>query len=114
MFCHDSACNANHKSRDCPILKKLGLKLEKRSDSDKADAASCVTTPSPGNTTMPAQTPAPTSDATSGLGSLLGGFSAVAEPVSYDSGANYDYKGKSSGSMYLGTSSDKPYSSSLA
>jgi hypothetical protein len=114
MFCHDSACNANHKSRDCPILKKLGFKLEKRTDSNKADAASWVTAPPMGDTTKPAQTPAPASNATSGLGSLPGGFSAVAEPVSYDSGDNYDYKGKSSGSMYLGSNLDKPNSSSLA
>ena len=30
MFCHDTAHNADHKSRDCPILKKLGFNLEKR------------------------------------------------------------------------------------
>jgi hypothetical protein len=90
MFCHDSACNANHKSRDCPILKKLGLKLVKRTDSDKADTASRVTAPPTGDTTKPAQTPAPSSDATSGSGSLPGGFSAAAEPVSYNSGDDYD------------------------
>jgi hypothetical protein len=55
---------------------------------------------------MPAQTPAPASNATSSLGSLPGSFSAAAEPNSYDPGDNYDYKGKSSGSMYLGISSD--------
>jgi hypothetical protein len=114
MFCHDSACNVNHKSCDCPIFKKLGLKLVKRMDSDKADAASWITTQPTGNTTKPAQTPAPAADTTSSLGSLPGGFSAAAEPVSYDSGDNYDYKGKSTGSMYLGTSLDKPNSSSLA
>ncbi len=40
MFCHDSARNANHKSCDCPILKKLCLKLIKQTDSDKVEAAS--------------------------------------------------------------------------
>jgi hypothetical protein len=114
MFCHDSVCNTNHKSRDYPILKKLGFKLEKWMDSDKADATSWVTTPPTGNTTKPAQTPAPASNATFGSGSLPGGFSAAAEPVLYDSGEDYDYKGKSSESMYSGTSSDKPNSSSLA
>ncbi len=113
MFCHDSARNANHKSLDCPILNKLGLKLVKRTDSNKADAASQVTAPSTGDTTKPAQTPAPASDAISGSGSLPGGFSTVAEPVSYNSGNDYDYEGKSSGSIYLGTSLDKPNSSSL-
>jgi hypothetical protein len=114
MFCHDYACNANHKSRGCPILKKLGFKLEKRMDSDKADATFWVTAPPTGDTTKPAQTPAPASDATSGSGSLSGSFSAAAEPDSYDSGDNYNYKGKSSESMYLGTRLDKPNSSSLA
>jgi hypothetical protein len=114
MFCHDSARNANRKSRDCPTLKKLGFILVKWTDSDKADAASQVTAPPTGDTTKPAQTPAPASDATSGSGSLPGGFSAAAEPISYNSGDDYDYKGKSSGSMYLGTSLDKPNSSSLA
>jgi hypothetical protein len=113
MFCHDSARNANHKSHDCPFLKKLGFKLGKRMDFDKADAASWVTAPPTGNTTKPAQTPAPASNTTSGSGSLPGSFSATAKPVSYDSGDNYDYEGKSSGSMYSGTSSDKPNSSSL-
>jgi hypothetical protein len=51
MLCHDSARNANHKSRDCPIHKKLGLKLVKQTDSDKADAASWVTTQPTGDTT---------------------------------------------------------------
>jgi hypothetical protein len=114
MLCHNSARNANHKTHDCPILKKLGFKLEKRTDSDKADATSWVTTPPTGDTTKPAQTPASASDATSGLGSLPGSFSAAAEPDLYDSGDNYDYKGKSRGSMYLGTSLDEPKSSSLA
>jgi hypothetical protein len=112
VFCHDFARNANHKSRDCPILKKLGLKMIKWTDSDKADAASWVTAPPTGDTTKPAQTPAPASHATSSLGSLPGGFSAAAEPVLYNSGEDYDNEGKSSGSMYLGTSLDKPNSSS--
>jgi hypothetical protein len=114
MFCHNSVHNANHKSRDCPILKKLGFKLEKLADFNKADAASWVTALPTGNTTMPAQTPAPASDTTSDLGSLHGSFSAAAEPDLYDSGEDYNYEGKSSGLMYLGTSLDKPNSSSLA
>ncbi len=114
MFCHDSARNANHMSRDCPILKKLGLKLVKRTDSDKAETASQDTAPPTSDTTKLAQTPAPASDATSGSGFFPGGISAAAEPVSYDSGGDYDYEGKLSGWMYSGTSSDKPNSSSLA
>jgi hypothetical protein len=83
-------------------------------DSDKSDAASWVTAPPTGDTTKPAQTLAPASNATSGLGSLPGSFSAAVEPVLHDLGDNYNYKGKSSGSVYLGTRSDKPNSSSLA
>ncbi len=56
MFCHDTACNSDHKSRDCPILKKLGFKLEKRTSLDNAggDAASRVTAPPAGDASKPA------------------------------------------------------------
>jgi hypothetical protein len=53
-------------------------------DSDKADAASQVTASPTGDTTKPAQAPAPASDSTSGLGSLPDGFSAAADPDWYD------------------------------
>jgi hypothetical protein len=116
MISNDTARNSNHKSRDCPILKKLGFKLEKRMDSDNAvgDAASCVTTPPADNVLRPAPASAPALDATSGSGSISGAYAAMAEPNSYDSGGDYYHKGKSSGSMYLGTWSGKPNSTSLA
>jgi hypothetical protein len=113
MFCHDTARNSNHKSRNCPILKKLGFKLEKRTGSDNAgsDAASCVTAPPAGDASRPAPAPAPALDATSGSGSISGAYAAAAEPDSYDSGDDYDY---SSSSMYSGTRSGQPTSTSLA
>jgi hypothetical protein len=116
MLCHDTTRNSDHKSRDCPILKKLGFKLEKRMVSDNAvgDAASHVTAPPAGNVSRPAPAPAPASDATSGSGSIPGAYAAAAEPDSYDSGDDYDYKGKSSSLMYSGTWSGKSNSTSLA
>jgi hypothetical protein len=109
MFCHDTARNSDHKTRDCPILKKLGLKLEKRSKLDSnIDAATTVMAPPVAESAKPAgATPAPSSDAVSGSASLPGGFSAAAEQDLYDLGHEYDYEGKSSGSMYL-SSSAKP------
>ncbi len=116
MFCHDTACNSNHKSRNCLILKKLGFKLKKRTGSANAggDAAYCVTAPPAGDASRPAPAPAPASDTTSGSGSIPGAYAAVAEPDSYDLGDDYDYKGKYSSLMYLGTWSGKPNSTSLA
>jgi hypothetical protein len=103
MFCHDTARNADYKSRDCPILKQLGLKLEKRVESDNTDAASRVTAPPTADPAKLAPAPAPSLDTDSGSGTLPGGFLAAAEPASYDLGDKYDHEGKSSGSMYLGT-----------
>jgi hypothetical protein len=66
MFCHDTARNSDHKSRDCLILKKLGFELEKRTGSDNAggNAASRVTAPPAGNASKPTSSPAPALDAT--------------------------------------------------
>jgi hypothetical protein len=112
MFCHNTARNTDHKSHDCPILKKLSFKLEKRSDSDNANAASRVTAPPTLDSAKPAPALAPSLDNTSGSASLPGGFSALAETDSYNYGDDYNYKGKLTGSMYLGTSSGKANTSS--
>ncbi len=103
MFCHDTARNADHKSRYCPILKQLGLKLEKRVESDNTDAALRVTAPPTADPAKSALAPAPSLDTNLGSGTLPGGFLVAAEPASYDLGNKYDYEGKSSGFMYLGT-----------
>ena len=34
LLCHDFACNTDHKTRDCPIQKKLGVKSEKQYEAD--------------------------------------------------------------------------------
>jgi hypothetical protein len=117
MFCHDTARNSDHKSRDCLILKKLGFKLEKRTGSDNTggDAASCVTAPPAGDALKPASSPAPTLDATTGSETIPGTYAATAEPDSYDSGDDYDYEGRSiSGLTYSGTRSGKPNTTSIA
>jgi hypothetical protein len=105
MFCHDTACNTDHKSRNCPILKKLGVKIDKRTEADNRDAASRVASnaPSPSPAPTPSANPPPPLD---NSGALPGGFSAIAEVGVYDSGEEYEqYKGKSSGAIYLGTGS---------
>jgi hypothetical protein len=116
MFCHDTACNSDHKSRNCPILKKLGFKLEKRTGSDNAggDATSCVAAPPAGDASKPTSSPAPALDATTGSETIPGAYAAAAEPDSYDLGDNYDYEGRSSGLTYLGTRSGKPNATSIA
>jgi hypothetical protein len=43
MICHGTARNPEHPTCDCPILKNLGYKIEKRSGSER-DAASWVVT----------------------------------------------------------------------
>jgi hypothetical protein len=68
MFCHNSAHNSDHISRNCPILKKL----KKQTKSDNTNAALRVTAPSAGDSTKPALAPAPSSDIASGSGSLPG------------------------------------------
>jgi hypothetical protein len=107
MFCHNTTRNTDHKSGDCPILKKLGFKLEKRSDLDNANAALRVTAPPAPDSAKPAPASAPPLDNTSGSASLPGNFSALAETDSLDSGDDYNYEEKSTGLMYLGTSSGK-------
>jgi hypothetical protein len=78
MIYHNTARNSDHKTHDCLILKKLGLKLVKRLESDSnIDAALRVTAPPALESAKPAAaTPAPSSDTVSGLASLPGGFSA--------------------------------------
>ena len=82
-------------------MKNLGFKIKKRSPSDTPrEAASQVTTKTP---STPAPAPAPTpmppppKDSQPGSAIVLGAFSAVTEPTYYDSGDEFDYKGKSDG-----------------
>jgi hypothetical protein len=101
MFCHNIARNSDHKTRDCLILKKLGLKLEMQSELDSnIDATLRITAlPAAESATPTAATPAPYSNNVSGWASLPGGFSAAAKQDSNNSGDEYNYEGKSSGSI---------------
>ena len=60
MVCFGTARNPDHPTCDCPILRNLGFKLEKRTGSDSAarDAASRVATDA-GASAGPAPAPAP-------------------------------------------------------
>jgi hypothetical protein len=103
MFCHNTVHNTNHKTKDCPILKKLGMKLEKHTDVNNCLVASCVAS------AMPAPAPAPASiaplapDTTVGSSSVPGGFLVAAEGDAFDSGNDYEYEGNWSGAMYSRT-----------
>jgi hypothetical protein len=61
MVCFDTSRN-EHNTCDCPVLKNLGFKIDKRTLSDNPqDAASCVATEIPPSPTPPAPAPAPSS-----------------------------------------------------
>jgi hypothetical protein len=104
MMCFGTARNPDHPTCDCPILRNLGFKLEKRTGSDSAarDAASRVATDD-GASAGPAPAPAPAAPVDTQPGSASsppGAFSASSEPASYDSGDEFDYEGKADGAMY--------------
>ncbi len=83
-----------HASKDYPILKQIGFKLVKRSSN--TNAASFVGSDGKPTPKIQPSTPAPApkpSDG-SGSGSAPGAFTVVTEPESYDSGDDFDYKGK--------------------
>jgi hypothetical protein len=65
MICHGTARNPDHPTCDCPILKNLGYKIEKRSGSER-DAASRVATDA---TTKSSPAPAPSPNDASQPGS---------------------------------------------
>jgi hypothetical protein len=106
MFCHNTACSSDHKTCDCPILKKLGMKLVKRTEVDNCDAVSHIASdaPTPAPVPAPSSNPPSASDQMAGSGSLPGGFLASAEVGACNSEEEYEYKGKLSGAKYLGRS----------
>jgi hypothetical protein len=105
MVCFDSARNGLN-TCDCPILKNLGFKIEKRTPSDTPprEAASHVVTetpPSHGSTPYLALAPAPAPPADSHQGStVVPGMFLAATKTRYDSEDKFDYKGKSEGVVY--------------
>ena len=115
LVCHNMSNKPAHHTKDCPILKQIGLKLVKRTPADGNNAASHV-----GESLAPAPAPAPTPpthapSADGGSAATPGAFTAATEAASYDSGEEFDYEGKYEGSVYSGKSkstiSDYPHAS---
>jgi hypothetical protein len=103
VICFGTARNPEHLTCNCPILKNLGYKLEKRlgSNSSARNAASRVATDA-GSVmpeSAPAPAPAPSPESQPGSALTPGAFSASTEPKSYDSGDKFDYEGKADGVM---------------
>ena len=100
LVCHNMSNKPAHHTKDCPILKQIGLKLVKRTPADGNNAASRV-----GESLAPAPAPAPTPpthapSADGGSAATPGAFTAATKAASYDSGDESDYKGKYDGSVY--------------
>jgi hypothetical protein len=104
IVCFGTARNPDHKTCDCPILKDLGFKLEKRTAADNPpqdDAlrvGSDATSPTHG--ANPPQAPAQSTDSQPGSASIPGAFTASTEHEFYNSGDEFDYEGKADGAMY--------------
>jgi hypothetical protein len=106
MICHNTSNKPAHHSKDCPILKKIGLKLVKRTPADGGDAASRVghEAPPPAPPTTPPA--APNSPAKNGGSTgMPGAFTAATEHDSYESGNDFDYEGKYEGKVYSSANS---------
>jgi hypothetical protein len=100
MFCHNTARNTNHKTKDCPILKKLDMKLDKCTDANNWEAASRVALEMPALAPAPASNVSLASDAIVGSSSVPGGFSAAAKGDAFDSRDEYEYEQKLLGAFY--------------
>jgi hypothetical protein len=108
MMCFDMARNPDHKTCNCPILKKLGFKLMKRMAANNAPRDAALQVATDATTPAPAATPSsasiPSSNKQSGSASIPGAFSASADQASYDYGDEFDYEGKTVGAMYIDNS----------
>jgi hypothetical protein len=100
MFCHNTVQSTDHRTKDCPILKKLGMKLEKVTDVDNQEAASRIALEMLAPALAPASNVLPAFNATVGSSSDPGGLSVAAKRDAFDSGDEYEYEGKWSGAMY--------------
>ena len=106
MVCFDTAWN-EHNTYDCPVLKNLGFKIDKRTPSDNPrDAASRVATEIPQSPALPAPAPTPSlapppASGDSQPGSMVapGAFSEATEYDSRD-GAMYVNKSNQSSIAY--------------
>jgi hypothetical protein len=111
LICHNSAQGNRHSPSKCPILKKLGLKLKKHSATDNSNnlAARVASDNSSSTATTPA--PAPASASNGRSTNILGACTASTEAESYNSGKEFDYKGKYEGLLYAGESKPSKISS---
>jgi hypothetical protein len=105
MVCFGLARNPDHLTCDCPILKNLGFKLLKCSCSDTsahkvASRMARDTSLAPAKPTTPAPAPAPPADTQPGTALVPGAFSVLTKQEYYDSGDEFDYKGKANCAMY--------------
>jgi hypothetical protein len=100
LICYNFARGNRHSPLKCPILKKLGLKLEKCLAADNSNnSAACIASDnSSGTATTPAPAPAPASNG--GPTNIAGTCTASTEAESYNSGGEFDYKGKYEGLFY--------------
>jgi hypothetical protein len=106
MVCHNTSWDKAHHAKECSILKKIGLKLVKCTLTD-TNTASCISS----NVPLAALAPQLTLDPASALppgdnggsGMALAEFTVATKPESYDSGDNFEYKGKNEGRVYVPT-----------
>jgi hypothetical protein len=97
-----SANNPDHKTHECPILSKVGLKFKKLLPCKVASRVAtngASPSPSPAPAPSPAPTPSINSD-TTGSGSAPDAFTASTELETYNSSDEFDYEGKCDGAMY--------------
>jgi hypothetical protein len=102
MVCHNTSNKPAHHTKDCPILRQLGFKLVKRTPANGGNAASRVGE-SPAPTPAPAApVPAPAVSVDGGSTGTPGAFTAATEADWYNSGKEFDNKGKYEGSVFNG------------
>ncbi len=102
MICHNTSNKPAHHTKNCPILRQFGFKLVKRTAADGSDAASRIGEPPSAAPALAAPVPAPMVSVDGGSADTPGAFTAATEADSYDSGKEFDYKGKCKGLMYSG------------
>jgi hypothetical protein len=100
LICWNTSCSKAHSSKDCPILKRIGFKLVKRT-LPNTNAMSCVGNDGPPTSQTPAPMPAPTPSDSGGSGSAPGAFTVAMDPESYNSGNDFEYEGKHKGKLYV-------------
>ncbi len=104
MIYHNTSNKPAHHSKDCPILKQIGIKLIKHTPGNGGNTASRVSHKAPA--TAPAPTPpaapAPAAVKNGGSTGTPGAFTVATKAKSYDSGDEFDYKGKYEGLVFSG------------